>query len=183
VAIPFGIYDLAHPEGFVGVGISHQTPEFAFAAIRLWWRKVGQVRYAGHREVLIEADCGNPSSNRWWWWKFGLQQLADEFGLSITVTHLPTGASKGNPVEHRLFSQVSTNWAGQPLVSYETILKFIRTTKTITGLRCKAYLDKTDYQTGLHLTAEEKTQINLFPHRVLPKWNYPIKLREGGCKK
>jgi hypothetical protein len=175
VAIPYGIYDLAANEGLVVLGVSHQTPEFAIAAIRLWWIKIGCLRYVGQRALLIEADCGNPNCNRSWRWKFGLQQLADEFGLNITVTHLPTGASKWNPVEHRLFSQISGNWTGQPLISYETVLKFIRTTKTDTGLRVRAYLDKTDYQTGLELTAEQKAQINLFPHRVLPEWNYTIK--------
>lgn len=175
VAIPYGIYELGANEGFVVIGVSHQTPEFAIAAIRLWWGKIGRLRYVGQHALLMEADCGNPNGNRSWRWKFGLQQLADEFGLSITVTHLPTGASKWNPVEHRLFSQISGNWAGQPLISYETVLKFIRTTKTDTGLRVRAYLDKTDYQTGLKLTAEQKAQINLFPHRVLPQWNYTIK--------
>jgi len=156
VAIPYGIYDLAANEGFVVIGVSHQTPEFAIAAIRLWWVKIGRLKYVGQHELLIEADCGNPNGNRSWRWKFGLQQLADEFGLSITVTHFPTGASKWNPIEHRLFSQISGNWAGQPLINYETALKFIRTTKTDTGLRVRAYLDKTDYQTGLELTAEQK---------------------------
>jgi hypothetical protein len=110
-------------------------------------------------------------------WKRGLQRLADEFGLSITMTHLPPGASKWNPVEHRLFSQISGNWSGQPLVSYETVLKFIRTTKTDTGLGCRACLDKKNYQTGLKLTAEQRAEINLFPHHVLPEWNYTIKPR------
>lgn len=175
VAIPYGVYDLAANEGFVVVGTSHQTPEFAIAAIRRWWLKVGQVRYAGQSALLIEADGGNPNATPCWGWKFGLQQLADEFGLTVTVTHLPTGASKWNPIEHRLFSRIRTNWAGQPLVSYETLLKFLRTTKTETGLQCKAYLDKTAYETGLQLTPEQKAQIKLFPHRVLPKWNYTIK--------
>ena len=178
VAIPYGIYDLAAGAGFVVIGISHQTPEFAIAAIRRWWLKVGRLRYAGQQDLLIEADCGNPNSNSSWRWKFGLQQLADEFGLSITVTHLPPGASKWNPVEHRLFSQISGNWAGQPLINYETVLKFIRTTKTDVGLRCKAYLDKTSYQTGLKLAAEQKAQINLSPLRVLPRWNYTIRPRD-----
>jgi hypothetical protein len=178
VAIPYGIYDLTSQAGFVVIGISHQTPEFAIAAIRRWWLKVGQDKYKGKKELLIEADCGNPNANDSWRWKFGLQQLADEFDLTITVTHLPTGASKWNPVEHRLFSQISGNWAGQPLVSYETILKFIRTTKTQTGLSCRAYLDKNYYETGLKLDAEQKSQINLFVCRVLPKWNYTIKPHE-----
>jgi hypothetical protein len=101
--------------------------------------------------------------------------VADEFGLTITVTHLPTRASKWNPVEHKLFCFITQNWAGHPLVSYETILKFIRTTKTETGLRCRACLDRRDYPTGESVTAEEKAQINVSSHRVLPKWNYTIK--------
>lgn len=175
VAIPFGIYDVRANEGFVVIGISRQTPEFAVAAIRRWWCKVGASRYKRQRELLIEADCGNPNSPDGWRWKFGLQKMADEFGLTITVTHLPTGASKWNPIEHRLFSQITSNWAGQPLISYETVLKFIRTTCTETGLRCKAYLDKSIYETGLKLKKEQLEQINLIPRRVLPKWNYTIK--------
>lgn len=174
VAIPYGIYDIGRNEGFIVVGISHQTPEFATSAIRRWWLKVGQQHYSKQRHLLIEADGGNPNGCRSDRWKFGLQQLANEFGLIITVTHLPTGASKWNPIEHCLFSQISSNWVGQPLVSYETILKFIRTTKTETGLRCKAYLDKTVYETGLQLTPEQKELINLIPRRVLPRWNYTI---------
>lgn len=175
VAIPFGIYDVGRNEGFVIVGTSHQTPEFAVAAIRRWWVQVGQRQYTDLDELLIECDGGNPNGYRSWRWKYGLQQMADEFGLAITVTHYPTGASKWNPIEHRLFSQISENWAGEPLVSYETVLKFIRTTKTETGLRCKAYLDKTFYKTKWKLTLEQKAQINLVPHRVLPKYNYTIK--------
>jgi Rhodopirellula transposase DDE domain len=179
VAIPYGIYDLTANEGFIVIGISHQTPAFAIAAIRRWWNKIGTNRYKGQCELLIEADCGNPNAHDSWHWKFGLQQLADEFDLTITVTHLPTGASKWNPVEHRLFSQISDNWAGQPLVSYETILKFIRTTKTASGLKCRAYLDRNYYETGLQLTGKQKAFINLFPRRVLPKWNYTIKPHNG----
>ena len=129
----------------------------------------------GTDELLIECDGGNPNGNRSWRWKYGLQQLANESGLTIIVTHYPTGASKWNPIEHRLFSQISGNWAGEPLINYETVLNFIRTTKTDTGLRCKAYLDKTVYKTRLQLTLEQKERINLFPHRVLPSLNYTIK--------
>jgi hypothetical protein len=103
VAIPYGIYDLARNEGFVIVGTAPQTPAFAVAAIRQWWVKVGQKGYTGTKQLLIEADCGGANSSRGWLWKFGLQHLADEFGLTITVTHLPTSASKWNPIEHRLF--------------------------------------------------------------------------------
>jgi hypothetical protein len=175
VAIPYGIYDVARNEGVVVVGTSHQTPEFAVVALRLWWIKVGQRHYGDTRRLLIEADCGGGNGYRCWLWKWGLQQLADEFGLTILVTHLPTSASKWNPVEHKLFCHIQSNWAGQPLVSYETVLKFIRTTRTTTGLRCRAYLDKTDYQTGLKITEAQKAQINLMPGRVLPRWNYTIR--------
>ena len=179
VAIPYGIYDLATNEGFVVIGTSHQTPAFAVAAIRRWWHQVGRITYAGQQELLIEADGGNPNSHRSWLWKFALQQLADECGLRIMVTHLPPGASKWNPVEHRLFSSISGNWAGQPLVSYETVLKFIRTTRTVTGLRCRAYLDRANYQTGLQLTAAQRALIHMFPCRVLPQWNYIIRPRNA----
>lgn len=174
VAIPFGIYDVGRNTGFVVVGISHQTPEFAVASIRRWWVQVGQKQYPESQELLIECDGGNPNGFRSWRWKYGLQQLAEEFDLTITVTHYPTGASKWNPIEHRLFSQISQNWAGEPLRNYETVLNFIRTTKTETGLHCKAYLDKHCYKTKWQLTPEQKAQINLVPHRVLPKFNYTI---------
>jgi hypothetical protein len=174
VAIPYGIYDVMRDEGFVVVGTAHQTPEFAVAAIRQWWLKVGQNHYGDKKHLLIEADCGGANGNRCWLWKHGLQQWADEFGPTITVTHLPTSASKWNPIEHQLFCCIEGSWAGQPLISYETVLKFIRTTKTHSGLRCRACLDLTPYKTGLKIPAEQKAKINLKWHRVLPKWNYTI---------
>ena len=157
------------------VGTSHETPAFAIAAVRVWWLQVGQHRYRRKHELLIQADGGGANGHRCWLWKWGLQQLADEFQMTITVTHYPTGASKWNPIEHRLFSRISANWAGQPLLSYETVLKFIRTTKTVTGLGCQALLDRTAYKTGVKVTAEQKGQINLQPHRILPKYNYTIR--------
>lgn len=174
VAIPYGIYDVGRHEGLVVVGTSHQTPEFAIAAIRRWWLLRGRRHYTHPTQLLIEADCGGANGNDYWAWKWGLQRLADEFGLTITVTHLPTSASKWNPIEHRLFCFISKNWAGQPLVNYETVLKFIRTTTTETGLRCWAYLDTTEYVTGRKMSKLQRSQINLKPHRVLPKWNYTI---------
>jgi Rhodopirellula transposase DDE domain len=182
VAIPYGIYDVIHDQGCVVVGTSHQTPAFAAHAIRTWWLKMGVVRFVGQHDVLIEADGGNPNGCRSWLWKFHLQHLADEFGLTITVTHLPTGASKWNPVEHKLFCFITRNWAGQPLISYETILKFIRTTNNESGLRCRAFLDTTHYETGQTLSPHERAQINLAPHRVLPQWNYTIK-PNSTCRK
>lgn len=174
VAIPYGIYDVGRARGLVVLGTAHQTPAFVIAAIRMWWLREGQRAYPQRRQLLIEADCGGGNGNHCWLWKFGLQQLADEFDLRMTVTHLPTGASKWNPVEHRMFCFISQNWAGQPLISYETALKFIRTTKTESGFRCRAVLDAANYATGVKITPEQKNQINLRPHRVLPKWNYTI---------
>lgn len=174
IAIPYGIYDVTDNQGFVVVGTSHQTPAFAVKAIRRWWVKCGQQRYADKNHLLIEADGGGANGYRCWLWKFGLQQLADEFGLTITVLHLPTSASKWNLIEHRLFCHIQANWAGQPLLDYETVLKFIRTTRTRTGLRVRAYLDKIHYQTGLKITAQQKDWINLRPLRARPQWNYTI---------
>lgn len=174
VAIPYGIYDTAHNEGFVVVGVSHQTSEFAVTCIRRWWLRVGKRKFPRKKRLLVQADCGGANGNRLWIWKYELQKLADEFGLTITVTHLPTSASKWNLIEHRLFCHIESNWAGMPLVDYETIIKFIRTTKTETGLRCRAYLDRKNYETGKHISNEQKAFINLKPHRVLPRWNYTI---------
>lgn len=175
VAIPYGIFDITRNEGFVVVGTLHQTPEFAVAAIRKWWVRIGRDRHGDKQQLLIEADCGGANGNRIWLWKFGLQNVADEFGLTITVTHLPTSASKWNPIEHKLFCHIEANWTGQPLMDYETVLKFIRTTTTTNGLQVRAYLDRRAYQTGLKITAEQKAQINLKPHRARPHWNYTIK--------
>lgn len=182
VAIPYGIYDVAGNEALVVVGTSHQTPEFAVAANRRWWVQIGRHRYSDKKQLLIEADCGGANGYRCWLWKLGLQQLADEFDLTITVTHLPTSASKWNLIEHKLFCHIEANWAGQPLVDYETVLKFIRTTRTETGLRVRACLDKTVYQTGLKITADQKAQINLKPRRARPLWNYTILPHAGRHK-
>jgi len=174
IALPYGIYDLTRNTGYVVVGVSHETAQFAVAAIRAWWVEVGQGTYPRQRHVLILADDGGANDSRSWLWKAGLQALADEFGLTITVTHYPAGASKWNPIEHRLFCFISLNWAGQPLVSYATILNFIRTTHTDSGLCCEARLDRTHYDTGLRLTAQERASINLKPRRLFPNWNYTI---------
>jgi hypothetical protein len=174
-AIPYGVYDLARNEGYVVVGTSHETPAFAVAAIRSWWLEVGRHQYGGKAELLILCDGGGANGNHCWLWKWHLQQLADEFNLTITVAHYPTGASKWNPIEHRLLCHISSNWAGQPLISLETVLKFIRTTRTATGLCCRAHLDRRKYATGLKITYEQKQQINLQPHRTLPQYNYTIR--------
>ncbi len=172
-AIPYGIYDLAFDDGLVVVGTSHETPSFAVAAIRRWWTEVGLWRYPGRR-LLIEADAGGANAATKWEWKVALQRLADEFDLIITVTHYPTGASKWNPIDHRMFSLISANWAGEPLVSYETILGYIGRTRSSKGFHCRAYLDETDYPTGYKVTPGEKAWVRLRPRRVLPRWNYTI---------
>ncbi|MCL5996799.1 MAG: ISAzo13 family transposase [Chloroflexi bacterium] len=174
-AIPYGIYDVAHNAGFVVIGTSHETAAFAVHAIRRWWRHDGRRLFPNQVELLILADGGGANSYRSGLWKWALQHFADESGLTLRVMHYPTSASKWNLIEHRLFSYISGNWAGHPLTSYETVLKFIRTTKTAQGLCCKAYLDATDYATDLKVTPEQKANINLISHKVLPKWNYTIK--------
>jgi hypothetical protein len=173
-AIPYGVYDAARQRGFVGVGVSHETAAFAVNVIRAWWRAEGRAAYAGHTELLIQADAGGANHCRSDLWKWELQCLADETGLTISVTHYPTSASKWNWADHRLFSAISANWAGQPLDTYATVLNFIRGTTTDTGLTCTAYLDRRNYPTGRKLTPEQKAMINRFPH-VRPRWNYTIR--------
>jgi len=143
VAIPYGIYDLLANRGSVMVGVSHDTSAFAAHAIAHWWRQEGSVRYPRSRQLLILSDTGGSNGARRRTWKTELQsQLADSLGLTLTVAHYPTGASKWNPIEHRLFSEISKNWAGEPLDSYQKILNFIRSTRTQTGLSVTAHLDR-----------------------------------------
>ena len=173
-AIPVGVYDVAHNDGYVVVGTSHDTPAFTVAAIRRWWLAVGRHRYPVARRLLIEVDGGGATDRRKWAWKVALQELADEFGLILTVTHYPAGASKWNPIEHRLFSRISGNWAGEPLVSYETILKYIRTTRTETGLHCRACLDPKEYPVQHRVPPEAKARVRLKRRPVRPELNYTI---------
>jgi len=174
-AIPYGVYDIRRNEGYMVVGVSHETADFVIAAIRQWWLEIGRVRYKGCRQLLIQADSGGANACDSWLWKVGLQTLANEFQLAITVTHYPAGASKWNPIEHRMFSVISANWAGQPLVSYETMLKFIRTSTTQTGFRCLTYFDRRKYQTKCKVLPDEKANLNLHLHNLFPGWNYSIK--------
>jgi hypothetical protein len=173
-AIPSGIYDVAYNDGYVVIGTTHDTPAFAVAAIRHWWLAVGRHRYPRARRLLIEVDSGGANDHRKWGWKVALQRLADEFRLIITVTHYPPGASKWNPIEHRLFGPISANWAGEPLVSYELIVKYIRTTRTETGLHCRARLDRKDYPPQKRATPEEQAWVRLKRRRVRPQLNYTI---------
>jgi Rhodopirellula transposase DDE domain len=175
VAIPYGIYDLLANRGSVVVGVSHDTPAFAAHAIAHWWQQEGSLRYPRSRQILILSDTGGSNGYRCRAWKTELQsQLADSHGLTLTVAHYPTGTSKWNPIEHRLFSEISKNWAGEPLDSYQKILRFIRSTKTQTGLSVTAHLDRRNYPTGAEPTPEQLQALRIKPHEILPKWNYTI---------
>lgn len=182
-AIPLGIYDVGQNDGYVVVGTSHATAAFVTKGILRWWRAVGRHRYLETRRLLLQMDGGGANDPRKWLWKVALQDLANETGLIIVVTHYPPGASKWNLIEHRMFSPISGNWAGEPLVSYETILKYIRTTRTKTGFRCRACLDRTDYPARQRVAAEDKARIRLVPRPVLPQWNYTIypRTRHDNC--
>ncbi len=173
-AVLYGVYDVTRNEAYMAVGVAHDTPEFAVATIRSWWQKMGRRYYPHQRHLLIQADGGGSNGHHERMWKWRLQKLADQTGLFITVTHYPTGASKWNLIEHRMFSAVSANWAGQPLDSYETILKYIRTTRTSTGFRCRADLDTTPYRTGQKVSDAQFDEIRLRPRKLFPQWNYTI---------
>jgi Rhodopirellula transposase DDE domain/Winged helix-turn helix len=176
IALPYGIYDPRANRGSIVVGVSHDTPAFAVHAIAHWWRREGLLSYPRSRQLLILADTGGSNNCRYRTWKTELQtQLANPFHLTVTVAHYPTGTSKWNPIEHRLFSEISKNWAGEPLDSYQKILNFIRTTSTKTGLSVSAYLDRRRYQTEAIPTPEQLRLLRLCPHDILPKWNYSIK--------
>jgi len=174
IAIPYGIYDLQANRGSVFVGMSSETPELAVSSIEKWWRYDGQHRYKIADELLILADCGGGNGYRPLAWKYNLQNFCDRHGISVTVAHFPPGASKWNPIEHRLFSEISKNWAGKPLDTYETILNYISTTRTSTGLKVKAYFDTRDYPKGVDISKQQMGQIRIEKHKTLPAWNYTI---------
>jgi len=175
VAIPYGIYDLLGNRAAIVVGVSHDTPAFAAHAVAHWWQREGRPSHAGKRRLLILADTGGSNGCRCTAWKTELQaQVASPFGLNVTVAHYPTGASKWNPIEHRLFAEISKNWAGEPLDSYQKLLNFIRTTHTQTGLTVSAYLDRRHYSTGIKPLPKQISGLRLRPHDTLPRWNYTI---------
>jgi hypothetical protein len=174
LAVPYGIYDIQANLGSVFVGASHDTPQFAVSSIEKWWRYDGHRRYAEAEELLILADCGGSNGYRCRAWKHALQQFSNRHQITITVSHYPPGTSKWNPIEHRLFSEISKNWAGRPLDSFETVRNYIRTTSTTTGLKVKAYIDNTNYEKGIKIDAEQMSQLNIQKHDKLPMWNYTI---------
>ena len=174
-AIPYGIYDLQANTGTVFVGTTADTPAFAVDCIEKWWRTEGRKRYPEAATLQILADSGGSNGCRPRAWKFQLQhRLCNRHGLRVTVAHYPTAASKWNPIDHRLFSEISRNWAGRPLDSYETILKYLRTTRTAAGLRVRAHLVKKVYKTGIKVTDAQMEQLHITSDSSLPKWNYTI---------
>jgi hypothetical protein len=175
VAIPYGIYDFCRNEGFINLGTSRDTAEFAVASIRTWWQMIGSANYPDADNLLILADCGGSNGYRTRLWKYQLQAaLADRFNLCVKVCHYPPGASKWNPIEHRMFSFISNNWAAHPLSGYETVLKFIRTTKTSAGLKIRAALHTRQYQKGIRIGDKQMKEINLKHYTQRLKWNYSI---------
>jgi hypothetical protein len=175
MAIPYGIYDTQANLGFVVVGTSRETPAFAVDSIVLWWKGCGRTMYPKRHELLILADCGGGNSARARAWKYHLQhQLCNPYQLTVTVCHYPPGASKWNPIEHHLFSHISSNWAGKPLRSYETVVRYAQTTKTSCGLRVSARLVRKNYNKGEEISHTEMRKLMLASHKTLPAWNYTL---------
>lgn len=174
-ATPYGIYDIAANEGFVNVGVSHDTAEFAVDSIRRWWAEMGQPRYPHAHSLLITADGGGSNGSRNRLWKSALQKFADEAGLNICVSHFPPGTSKWNKIEHRMFSVISMNWRGRPLTSVEVIVSLIANTSTKTGLRIRAEKSEKTYACGTQVSDEEMQRLCILKADNHPEWNYAIK--------
>ena len=175
MAIPYGIYLPIPNVGMVFVGTSHDTPQFAVDCVEAWWRLDGCARFPGAKRLLMLADGGGSNGARCRAWKYFLQhQFSNVHGITVTVAHYPSGASKWNPIEHRLFSEISKNWAGMPLESYETVLNYIATTTTATGLRVQSSLIEHEYDTGVKITDQQMRSLSLRYSTTLPQWNYTI---------
>ena len=174
-AVPYGIYDIGENAGWVSVGIDHDTASFAVNAIRRWWQLMGAARYPNAKHLTITADGGGSNGSRLRLWKVELQRLADELDLDITVCHLPPGTSKWNKIEHRLFSFITQNWRGRPLVSYQTIVQLIASTTTKAGLTVRSELDTNAYPKGIKVADADINAINLHRHDFHGDWNYTIK--------
>ena len=173
--IPFGIYNTLANLGTVYLGTTHDTASFAVDSIANWWENEGSMRYPGAKKIYILADSGGSNSARSRVWKYRLQEkLCNQFGLTVIVSHYPPGASKWNPIEHRLFSEISKNWAGEPLETYEKTLKWIRTTKTSTGLKVKAHFVRKHYKTGEKISDEQFNSLSITRNQICPDWNYTL---------
>jgi len=173
-AIPYGVYDLTRNEGWVSVGIDHDTARFATASIRRWWRKMGRKRYPQAKELLITADCGGSNSSRTRLWKVALQELADDLGLRLKVCHFPPGTSKWNKIEHRMFCHITQNWRGRPLTDYVVIVQLIGNTRTTAGLKICSELDEHVYPLKETVTVEQLAQVQLTPATFHGDWNYTV---------
>jgi hypothetical protein len=176
-AIPYGVYDIGRNDAWVNVGVDHDTAEFAVASIERWWAAMGRTVYAAASELMITADGGGSNGSRNRLWKASLQSFADKTGLAVTVCHLPPGTSKWNKIEHRLFSQISQNWRGRPLISHEVIVSLIAATTNAGGLRVRAKLDRRSYQKGISISDEAMKQLQLEPDAFHGEWNYTIRPR------
>ena len=174
-AIPYGVYDLERNEGWVSVGIDHDTARFATATIKRWWMKMGRERYPRAKDLLITADCGGSNSSRTRLWKVALQDLADDLGLRLTVCHFPPGTSKWNKIEHRMFCHITRNWRGRPLTSYAAIVQLIGKTTTRAGLRIRSELDRHTYPLREEVTPEQLARVNLRPANFHGDWNYTVR--------
>lgn len=172
---PYGVYDFAKNHGWVNVGIDNDTAQFAVESIRWWWHEMGRPIYPKAKKILITADCGGSNGYRNGLWKTELQKLANEINMEISVCHYPPGTSKWNKIEHRLFSFISQNWRGKPLISHATILNLIAATTTSKGLKVKCRLDTNQYQKGIKVTKEELSKLNLQSDTFHGEWNYTIK--------
>lgn len=182
-AVPYGIYDVNANRGYVSVGQSYDTAEFAVDVIHDWWLNEGQRQYPQAKALALLSDGGGSNSCRSRLWKKYLQErLCDELGLEVRIHHYPRGCSKWNPIEHRLFSQISINWAGKPLQSFETMLSYLNGTQTKTGLRVKSYLNDKVYAKGKKVSDEQMNSLNIQFHSTCPKWNYTIKPRNNHGK-
>ena len=169
---PYGVYDITNNEGWVNVGIDHDTASFAVESIRRWWYMIGCISYPDAKKLLITADGGGSNGSRVRLWKTEIQKLADETGLEISVCHFPPGTSKWNKIEHRLFSYISINWRGKPLTSYEVIVNLIAGTTTKKGLKVKCMLDKNKYPKGIEITKEEVEELGIVRDKFHGEWNY-----------
>ena len=173
-AIPYGIYDVHDNSGWVSVGIDHDTADFAIDSILSWWKQMGRKTYPGAGELLIMADAGGSNGSRSRLWKMGLQRLANLTNLRITVCHFPPGTSKWNKIEHRMFSFITQNWRGRPLISHETIVNSIGSTRTATGLKIRAKLNSKTYPIGVKVTDSELARVRIKPATFHGEWNYTV---------
>jgi len=174
-AIPYGVYDLASNEGWVSVGIDHDTAQFATASVRRWWQEMGARRFARATQLMMTADGGGSNGSRNRLWKVALQALANELGLRLEICHFPPGTSKWNKIEHRLFSFITKNWRGRPLTSYQVIVNLIAHTTTQAGLVVRAAIDTNHYETGIVVSDEELARVNITPAKFHGEWNYEIR--------